>query len=59
MVLRPIGLPRVADLVVASRIAGNVMKRLWIVAAIAVASIAEIKVSRAQEDGIDRPGKQR
>jgi hypothetical protein len=54
MVLRPIGQPRVADLVVASRIAGNVMKRLWIVAAIAVASITEIKVGRAQEDGIDK-----
>jgi len=54
MVLRPIGQPRVADLVVASRIAGNVMKRLWIVAAIAIASITEIKVGRAQEDGIDK-----
>jgi hypothetical protein len=55
MVLRPIGPPRVADLVVAPRIAGNVMKRLWIVAAIAVASITtEIKVGRAQEDGIAR-----
>jgi hypothetical protein len=54
MVLRPIGPPRVADLVVASRIAGNVMKRLWIVAAIAIASITEIKVGRAQEDGIDK-----
>src|SRR5260370_3644611 len=54
MVLRPIGQPRVADLVVASRIAGNVMKRLWIGAAIAVASITEIKVGRAQEDGIDK-----
>jgi len=54
MVLRPIGPLRVADLVVASRIAGNVMKRLWIVAAIAVASITEIKVGRAQEDGIDK-----
>ncbi len=30
------------------------MKRFWIVAAIAVASIAEIKVGRAQEDGMDR-----
>src|SRR5258708_35546344 len=55
MVLRPIGPPRVADLVVAPRIAGNVMKRLWIVAAIAVASITtEIKVGRAQENGIAR-----
>jgi hypothetical protein len=54
MVLRPIGPPRVADLVVASRIAGNVMKRLWIVAAIAIASITEIKVGRAQEGGIDK-----
>jgi hypothetical protein len=54
MVLRPIGPPRVADLVVASPIAGNVMKRLWIVAAIAVASITEIEVGHAQEDGIDK-----
>jgi hypothetical protein len=55
MVLRPIGPPRVADLVVAPRIAGNVMKRLWIVAAIAVASITtEIKVGRTQENGIAR-----
>ena len=30
------------------------MKRLWIVAAIAVASITEINVGRAQEDGIDK-----
>jgi hypothetical protein len=54
MVLRPIGPPRVADLVIASPIAGNVMKRLWIVAAIAVASITGIKVGHAQEDGIDK-----
>lgn len=30
------------------------MKRLWIVAAIAVALITEIEVGRAQEDGIDK-----
>ena len=30
------------------------MKRLWIVAAIAVASITEIEVGHAQEDGIDK-----
>jgi hypothetical protein len=54
MVLRPIGPPRLAHLVIASPIAGKVMKRLWIVAAIAVASITGIKAGHAQEDGINK-----